>query len=91
MGAAEPWGAICSILPRGPQKFKHPIFSIFIAIKLCFNLLSSLHIIYFTAMMYLNQLRAIKCFLKKIAMMGKVIGVPQNTEYVFRVPSVKRS
>jgi hypothetical protein len=42
-------------------------------------------------MMYLNQFRAVKCFLEKIAMMDKVIGVPQNMEYVFRVPSVKRS
>jgi hypothetical protein len=38
--------------------------------------------------MYLYQVRAVKCFLEKIAMMGNVIGVPQNMEYVFRVQSV---
>jgi hypothetical protein len=32
------------------------------------------HIINFTAMMCLNQLRAIKCFLQKIAMMSNVKG-----------------
>jgi hypothetical protein len=42
-------------------------------------------------MIYLNQFRAVKCFLEKIAMMGNVIGVPQNTECVFRVPSMKKS
>jgi hypothetical protein len=42
-------------------------------------------------MMYLNQFRTVKCFLEKIAMMGNVIGVPQNMEYVFRVPSVNES
>jgi hypothetical protein len=42
-------------------------------------------------MMYINQLRALKCFLEKIAIMGNVIGVPQNIEYVFRVPSVEKS
>jgi hypothetical protein len=41
--------------------------------------------------MYLNQFKAVKCFLKKIAMMGNVIGVPQNMEYVFRVLSVKEN
>jgi hypothetical protein len=35
--------------------------------------------------MYLNQFRAFK-----IAMMGNVIGVPQNMEYVFSVTSVKK-
>jgi hypothetical protein len=41
-------------------------------------------------MMYLNQFRAVKCFIEKTAMMGNVIGVPQNMECVFRVPSVKK-
>jgi hypothetical protein len=36
-------------------------------------------------MMYPNQFRAVKSFLEKIA----VIGVPQNMEYVLRIPSVK--
>jgi hypothetical protein len=38
-----------------------------------------------------NQFRAVKHFLEKIAMMGNVIGVPQNMEYVFRVASVEES
>jgi hypothetical protein len=65
------------------------IFSFLLLLKCVFNLLGSLQIIHFTAMMYLNQLRAVKSFLEKIAMVDNVIGVPQNTKYVFRVPSVK--
>jgi hypothetical protein len=42
-------------------------------------------------MMYLNQLKAVKCFLEKIAMMGNVIGVPPNMECAFGVPSLKKS
>jgi hypothetical protein len=42
------------------------------------------------AMMYLNQLRAVKCFLEKISMMDNVIGVQQNMEYAFRVPSAMK-
>jgi hypothetical protein len=66
------------------------IFPFLLLLKCVFNLPGSLHIIYFTAMMHLNQFRSVKCFLEKIAM-GNVIGVPQNMEYVFRVLSVKKS
>jgi hypothetical protein len=62
-----------------PQKFKHPNFLI-----KCLNYSSSV------SFYSVNQFRAVKCFLEKIAMMGNVIGVPQNMEYVFRVPSVKK-
>jgi hypothetical protein len=41
-------------------------------------------------MTYLNQFRAVKCFLEKTAMMGNLIGVPQNKENVFRLPSAKK-
>jgi hypothetical protein len=41
-------------------------------------------------MMYLNQLRDVKCFLEKTAMLGNVTGVPQNMECVFRVPSEEK-
>jgi hypothetical protein len=44
----------------------------------------------FTVVMYLNQFRAVKGFLEKITIMGNVIGVPQNMEYLFRVPSVNK-
>jgi hypothetical protein len=56
----------------------------------CFNFLGFLRIIHFTAVMYLNQFRAVKCFLEKTAVMGNVIGVPQNMECVFRVSSVEK-
>jgi hypothetical protein len=72
------------------KKFKYPNSSILLLLKCDLNLISSLHIIHFTVMMYRNQFRAVKCFLHKIAMMGNVTGVPQNKEYVFRVPSVKK-
>jgi hypothetical protein len=39
-------------------------------------------------MMYLNQFRAVKCFLEKIAMVDNVICVPQNMDCEFRVPSL---
>jgi hypothetical protein len=65
-------------------------FPFLLQLKCGFNLLCSLHIIHFTAIMYLNQFRALKCFLEKIAMVGNMVGVPQNMEYVFRVLSVKK-
>jgi hypothetical protein len=40
-------------------------------------------------MTYLNQLRAIKCFLEQSAMMDSATVVPHNMDYGFRVPSVK--
>lgn len=46
-------------LSNVPQKFKHPYFSIFIAIWF-FLIYSTLHIIRLTAMMYSNHLRAVK-------------------------------
>jgi hypothetical protein len=57
---------------------------------MCFNLLGSLLIIQFTAVMYLNQYRAVKCFLEKTAVLGNVMVVPQNMEYELRLPSVKK-
>jgi hypothetical protein len=41
-------------------------------------------------MRYLNHFRAFQCFLEKIAIMGNVIGIPQNMGYVFSVPSEKK-
>jgi hypothetical protein len=66
-------------------------FSFLLLLKCVFNLLSFLHIIHFTAMIYLNQLRAVRCFLETIAMMGNVTGALQNMECVFRMPSVEKS
>jgi hypothetical protein len=66
------------------------ILPFLLLLKCVFNLLGSLHIIHFTAVMYLNQFRAVKCFLEKFAMMGNVIGVPQHMDTVQGAISEKK-
>lgn len=56
---------------------------------MCFNLFDSQNIINFTAMVYLNQFKAVKCFLKKIVIMCNAILVPQNMKYVQHTISTK--
>lgn len=38
------------------------------------------------SLQYLNQFRVVKCFTETISILGNATGVPQNMEYVFRLP-----
>jgi hypothetical protein len=84
-----PWGTVDTFQGHC-RNLNILIFPFLLLLKCDFNELSSLLIIHFTAMIYLSQFRADRCFLEKIVMMDSVIGVPQYMEYAFRAPSVKK-